>query len=468
MPNARPDIILIITEQHRGDCLGVEHHPVLSTPTMDNIARNGVHFTRGYSACPSCIAARRCILSGQSPQTTGVVGYSSAKAWEPAATLPQVLRDHGYQTAWIGRSMHQRPERRRFGFEEMETHADYEEWLRDHGPSDNDGWFSAGVMHNDWTARPWPYEDYLHATNWTVSRALRLLKRRDPSCPLFMVVSFIAAHPPLQPPACYFERYIRTGVPAPVIGDWVSPPDEKQQQRLDIVSPLNVNLQGEELLSARAGYYGLINHLDDQLRRLLHPVGGISPAGDTNAVVMLTSDHGEMLGDHFGWRKSHAYEPSARVPFLLRTPPALGAPRNIKSDSVVTHADIMPTLLDCAGVPIPDHVEGKSLLPLIKGNAQAVRDYLHIEHAPFQQALTDGKEKFIWNVADGHEQFFDLTRDPCELHDAAHDDDSLERVNLWRNRLIQELKDRPEGFSDGRRLLPGRRYQPVIPDHVTV
>ena len=457
----RPNIILVITEQHRGDCLGVEGHPVLLTPTMDNMAKNGVRFTRAYSACPSCIAARRSILSGQDPQTHGMVGYHGKVEWNPPATLPQVLRENGYETYWVGRSMHQWPERKRFGFDAMEPHQDYLEWLKEVGPRDNDGWFSAGVMHNDWTARPWPYAEYLHESNWTVSRALRFLQRRDPSCPYFLVMSFIAAHPPLQPPACYFERYLRTGVPEPAIGDWATPP-QPNPIALDNVSPIEVDLQGEALLSTRAGYYGLINHLDDQLRRVFHPVGGINVGNNNGTVVLLTSDHGEMLGDHYMWRKARAYEPSARVPFIVCSPRQFEIQKNVTNNAVVTLADIMPTLLEFSGAGVPDSVDGKSLMPLLRGDSDRVRDSLHIEHAPFQHALTDGREKFIWNVADGREQFFDLVADPKELHDAIADADKQERVATWRGQLIDRLKDRAEGFTDGSKLIAGRPYKTLI------
>ncbi|MFN2351502.1 MAG: sulfatase-like hydrolase/transferase, partial [Kiritimatiellia bacterium] len=292
----KPNIILIITEQQRGDCLSSDGHPVLLTPNMDEIVANGARFSRCYSDCPICMPARRTILSGQFPATHGLLSNKEGLEWQPAATMAQVLRDQGYQTRWIGRSMHQYPQQARFGYDEVENggsdpDSEYGSWLKANAPNDCGGWHGAGVMHNDWTARPWPLPEYLHNTNWTVERGLRFLRRRDPTCPFFLTLSFLAAHPPLQPPAPYFERYLRTGVPDPYIGDWAVPPDEPYG-----VSSKKVNLRGEALLSARAGYYGLINHLDDQLRRILNPVVGQRQGQDT--IVCLTSDHGEMLGDH--------------------------------------------------------------------------------------------------------------------------------------------------------------------------
>ncbi|MBI3987165.1 MAG: sulfatase-like hydrolase/transferase, partial [Lentisphaerae bacterium] len=287
----RPNILLLMTDQQRADCLSIEKHPVLLTPTMDGIAEQGVRFTRAYSTCPSCIAARRSLMAGQFPATHGMVGYHDNVPWDAPPTLPQVLRDAGYQTALVGRSMHQFPVQRRFGFETMTGHQEYWEWLDREAPRGSGGWFGGGVRHNDWTARPWHMDERLHFTNWTVDLAEEFLRKRDPSCPFFLVVSFVAPHPPLQPPAFYFERYLRTGVPDPVIGDWEEPP--KPGEEGDNVAPMRVRLTGEALRSCRAGYYGLINHVDDQIRRLLCPVKGIRKMTDNNTVILLTSDHGE-------------------------------------------------------------------------------------------------------------------------------------------------------------------------------
>ena len=346
---------------------------------------------------------------------------------------------------------------------------DYNEWLALTGPAGNSGWFGGSVMHNGWTARSWHLDEYLHITNWTVDRALRFLKRRDPSCPYFLTVNFIAPHPPLQPPAFYMERYLRTGVPEPVIGDWAEPPIFGQGQfyhdgRLieDHVSSEKVLLTGEALASARAAYYSLINHVDDQLRRLLNPIIGIDALSERSTIVVFTSDHGEMLGDHYLWRKGLAYEPAARVPFLISAPERYGLKKTGVVDAPATHLDIMPTLLEMARVRIPDTVEGLSLLPLLRGEKIKWRDYVHIQHAPSTQAVTDGRQKYFWYNEDGREQFFDLTEDPNECHNLIGDHLYRERIELWRKRLIQELTGRPEGFTDGRRLIPGRPFKPVL------
>ena len=458
----RPNILLIMTDQQRGDALSCAGHPVLWTPNMDTIAEAGVRFSHCYSTCPTCIAARRSLLSGQFPRTHGMVGYRDGIAWDAPATLPGTLRHHGYHTFLVGRNMHQHPPRRRLGYDEMVLYPqDYGQWLDRQAPEAG-GVFGGGVMHNDWTARPWHLAEHLHPTNWTVERALEFLRRRDPTTPFFLTVSFIAPHPPLQPPAFYLERYLRQEMPQPVIGDWATP-EGYDLGGNDGVAPSRIDLRGEALRSAQAGYYGLINHMDDQLRRLLNPITGVDVQTARNTIVLLCSDHGEMLGDHYMWRKSVPYEPSARVPFLLRAPERYGIGPGTVVDAPVCLEDIMPTLLDLAGIPVPPAVEGRSLVPHLRGESPPTRRQLHLEHAPLHHTLTDARQKYIWWVPDGREQLFDLAADPHELHDLAADAHHRPMLEQWRADLIEALADRPEGYVQQGRLTPGVAYPPVLP-----
>lgn len=467
MSHSQPNILVFMNEQHRGDSLSCEGHPVLLTPTMDHIAGQGVRFSRAYSTCPVCIPARRSFLSGQFPSTHGIVGCRF-KDW-CGSSVADELSKAGYQTAWIGRDMHQEPADEPCGFETtilsgMRNPGNpYDQFLERNQPEGGGGYYGSGVMHNDWTARPFHLPDHLHHTNWVINQALAWLEQRDTKRPFFLVVSFSAAHPPLIPPACYFERYLRTGVPNPFIGDWATPPKDGGIGRGP--APHKVDLKGEALLSARAGYYGLINHLDDQLNRLLNDINGIQRMTSNNTAVIMTADHGEMLGDHYFWRKSQPYEGAARIPLHINAPKRFGITPRTVIDAPVGLEDIMPTVLDMAGADIPDSVDGKSLLPLLRGDVGARnewRPYIHIEHAPRFHALTDGKQKYAWFTGDGSEQLFDLISDPGECHDLAGSPDYAECLGLWRKRMTEALAGRPEGFTDGKTLISGRPYPAVM------
>jgi arylsulfatase A-like enzyme len=185
-----------------------------------------------------------------------------------------------------------------------------------------------------------------------------------------------------------------------------------------------------------------------------------------NSWVCFTSDHGELLGDHHLYGKRLPYEGSARVPLILKGPKGCDVPRGEVRDPVIEQRDIMPTLLECAGLKIPKTVEGRSFLDVARGKAKEIRPYLHGEHHVWAannkykaysiQWLTDGRQKYIWLSGDGHEQLFDLVNDPNELHNLAAKPKMRPALETWRRRLVGELDGREEGFVKNKQLVTGR------------
>ena len=467
-PDRRPNIILIMSDQQRGDCLGVDGHPCLLTPNMDSLAGAGTRFRRAYSTCPTCIPVRRAFMTGQHPGTNGLTTY---KEGVPIArpTLPQQLKEAGYHTYLVGRSMHQWPRSARYGYDHMDVASGYErdayhEQLR-RETDQADGFGSHGLNFNGWTARSWHLEETQHPTHYAVNQALKFLEQRDETCPFFLTVSFYAPHPPLCPPAFYLDRYLRQELPEPVIGDWAERP-EGQELGLPVDSP-QVELKGEALRSCLAGYFGLINHIDDQIYRLMRPRGGIQ-YDQRNTIFVYTSDHGEMLGDHHLFRKTEPYEGSARIPFIISGGADTGLGRGQVVEAPVCLEDLFPTLCELAGAAVPEGLDGRSLVPYLRGEQPEWREYLHGEHAPVARRnsghhyLVDERTKYIWRPLDGGEQLFDLEQDPGERKDLSTEDP--ERLALWRGRMVEELKDRWEGFSDGEKLIAGRPYPGISPE----
>ncbi len=455
----QPNLLLITTDQMRGDCLGVAGHPAVMTPNLDNWFNEGAFFPRAYSECPSCIPARRTLITGQSPYRQGLPGYRDQVPFFPETTMMHELAAAGYHNFCSGK-MHFTPQRKHHGFHQMVLHEgrqrfgdyvdDYEEWLKartEVGERDH------GVDSNSWIARPYHLSEHLHQTNWVVDQAIELLKRRDPDRPFFLWVSFLRPHAPLDPPQVYWDMYADEDLPKPAVGDWCSDHD--------VPTPLDPNAwQGRlpERLQHRAqvGYYACITHIDQQIGRLFEELRKMRLLNDTFSV--MTADHGEMLGDHHLWRKTFAYEGSARVPFLVRVPRNWGTQRRALREEVVGLQDVMPTMLDAAGVEIPKSVEGRSVLPLLRGDS-AWRPWLHGEHATCyaedeaMQFLTDGNVKYIWFPKTGREQLFDLTRDPQELHDLAPIPAEKERLDIWRSHLAEQLAGRKDALSDGGELV---------------
>jgi len=467
----RPDILLIMPDQMRGDCLSLDGHPALLTPNADHVGGAGCFFRRAYSTCASCIPARRSLLTGQFPSRNGLVGFTGGCPIR-APTLPRVLLDGGYDTALVGRHMHQFPDDEPYGFATCiagSTYAGHDEYsaMLQRAVPDLGGITGIGISFNGWQAKPWPLPEHLHPTSWAVRRAREYMAQRDTARPLFLVTSFFAPHPPLIPPAHYMERYLRTPLPAPAIGDWAVPPPGSGIG-LGVDSP-RVVLRGEAFRSARAGYFGLINHIDDQIYWLIEDFKQRSTAMKRRWLIVFTSDHGEMLGDHYLFRKCEPYEGSSRIPLLIQGSPGLSLRAGTRCDRPVCLEDIMPTVLELAGIAAPPDMDGKSLVPVLRGQADGVRAVLHAEHAPCYSPgqayhfLTDGRSKYIWRPIDGSEQLFDLRNDPQECHDLGSAANRATELAGWRRRLCRQLAGRPEGFTDGMRLIPGRPYPAALP-----
>ena len=451
----RPNIVLIITDHFRGDCLSRLGHPVVETPHLDSISQQGAVFTQAYTPCPSCVPARRSLMTGQTPYSAGMVGYQDGKPWKYAHTMAGELTRAGYQTINIGKT-HFTPRRLHLGFEQLITSEDYEAWLGEQPGIDVEK-FAHGVDGNSWMARPNHLPEHLMEETWFVSRARDFLDKRDPTRPFFLCLSFNGPPPPWCPPQVYYDQFITKTIPGPVVGDWAKRHHEEAEY------PLDVNTWRGQITDhlnhrARAAYYAYLAYLDAQVGRMMRL---LMRGGLRNTFLLFTSDHGEMLGDHHLWRKTYAYEASARVPFVVRPPGGMDVKRNVEIPQVVGWEDIMPTFLEVAGAEIPDSVEGKSVLPLLRGETASWRNFYHIEHSPCyhpenaNQALTDGSWKYIWNPITGEEQLFYLLDDPEECRDLAGDSGSARTLELWRERMIGELDGRVEGLSDGGKLILG-------------
>lgn len=467
---ARPDILLLMADQFRGDCLSTLHHPVVRTPTLDELAHQGTLFRRAYSTCPSCIPARHSLLTGLFPASSGVVGYAGRPI--PMPTLPRLLADAGYRTVLVGRFMHQLPETEAYGYQTQilsstyKVEDQYDRFLRDHSSETNGLRGLAETLHltfNGWGAKPWPLAEELHPTSWTATKAEELSQTASTGNPLFLTASFIAPHPPLIPPARFLDYYSQQNLPTPARGSWV---DWKSLSTSGDQQGHRVLLEGETLHTTQAGYFGMIEHLDHQLHSIIAAFQDRSRKAGHPWLILFTADHGEMLGDHGFFRKCEPYEGSANIPLLVAASPELAFRAGQRCQAPVCLEDIMPTLLELAGVKC-HNIDGKSLVPILRGTPRFLRSQLHLEHAVCYSkeqafhALTDGRYKFIWRPWDGSEQLFDLDTDPREEHDLSRDVSTQPIRIRWRNLMTKELAARPEGFSDGVHLIPGRPYPPL-------
>lgn len=452
-----PNLLLITTDQQRGDCLSCAGHPVLETPNLDALAERGCRFTRAYTSVPSCTPARAGILTGMSPWNHGRLTMAGSSPMEYPQTLPGGLAAAGYHTQGVGK-MHFFPQRRLYGFHHLVLDesgrsydgfvSDYRAWFEEHKEGAY-GYRDHAVDWNSWMARPSHLPEHLHPTYWTASEGIRFLRNRDPTKPFFLWLSFARPHSPYEPPQVYWDMYDRAEIPEPAVGDWAA---EFDHPVADVNAPF-ARRPRAQTRRARAGYYGSITFIDHQLGRFFQEAERLEPALLRNTLVLFTSDHGDMLGDHHHWRKTYAYEGSAHIPWIVCPPAEWGLPAGQTVDRVVELRDILPTFWDAAGLSIPDTVDGSSVLPLLRDTGAPWREFIQGEHTTCyrreygMQYVTDGREKYIWFHHTGRQQFFDLTRDPQELHDLSGDPAAAERIALWRGRLarINEERGDPRG-----------------------
>ncbi|SIR74491.1 choline-sulfatase [Haladaptatus litoreus] len=476
MPD-KPNILFILTDQHRGDALGADPncpvdedgYPLVHTPNLNRFVERGTYFSSAYTPAPSSIPARRCLWTGQTPATNGCTNWTTAE-WSFPHTLPSELSNAGYQTRLTGKT-HSLPPRNHFGFDQIVLHAglngledDYSEWLSKQGNGKFDE-ISHGVGRNSWDPRPSHLPEHLHPTNWTTNRALEFFDKRDPTRPFFHTVSYVRPHQPFDPPQTYWDMYVDCEMPDPDIGEWA---EEMYRQHISdnpATDAWCADLSPTTIHRARAGYYASITHIDHQINRLLQK---LRMNGELeNTVVVFTSDHGEMLGDHLLWRKTYAYEGSARVPLLIRFPENMETDGNGYVTDPVGLEDIMPTILELADASVPETVEGRSLLSLIEGNADW-REYYHGEHGPVyhdenaMQYLVSDQYKYVWNSVTGGELLFDLSTDPGELSDESDNPAYEDPLLAARQHLVNRLANHPFEYSDGKHLIPQAIDRPSV------
>jgi choline-sulfatase len=465
-----PNIILILTDQWRGDCIGALGNKKIQTPFLDEMTLNSVVFEKAYSPSPVCVPARACLVTGKKPSSTGFFGNDFSIKWDYQNTLMQVLRDNGYQTINVGKN-HFEPQRNALGFEinklyetqnandEYKLPSDYHLWLeKETGGKVID----TAKMHenNNRVVFPWDAESRLHPTEWTLRESLEQIERRDPTRPFYLQMSFHRPHPPLDPPRFYYDLYKDVEFEDVPVGEWAPQFDDDSYA----TNPFEGKIETEALIRAKKAYYGSISHIDSQIGKLLIWLRRRGILEDT--IIIFTSDHGEMMGDHNMFRKGAAFEGSARVPFIIRAPKDKGYNINSRNKVPVNLCDVMPTVLDIAGIEIPSEVEGESLKPVLMGEKLEHRKYVHGEN--YRIGLNRGwnfivneRYKYVWDSYSGLELFFDLDNDKKELNNLINNEEYSSLINQFKTYLIEELSKRPsDGFVENNELVKGKLLPP--------
>ncbi len=444
----RPNVLLIVADHWFSSLLGVAGHPAVQTPVLDQLARNGLRFTNAYSEHPVCLPARRSLMTGTPARIHGDRSFQPTLEMPDLPTLAQCFRDAGYQAQAVGK-IHVYPQRNRIGFDDVllddegrsifGVTDDYEIYLGEAGYVGRQ--FDHGLSNNGYAWRPWHLPEETHPTNWATRMTARAIKRRDPTRPSLWYCGYRHPHPPLVPLQSYLDLYRDIEIDPPLTSDWSAEraglPYNAQatQSRGDVVNE-------QQAIAARRAFYALCSHIDHQIGSLMGTLRDEGILDDT--IVLFTSDHGDMLGDHGMWAKQVFYQPACGIPMILMGTAGderVGFQR--EDDRLVCLQDVMPTLLDLCGIGIPQSVVGQSML------SENRRSYLYGEFGEgphSSRMLRNGRYKLIWYPCGNHFQLFDLQDDPRELRDLAGDPELAPTLAAFKRLLADELYGADEAW----------------------
>lgn len=486
---SRPNILIFCTDEQRADHLSCAGHPHLRTPNIDRIAADGTRFGSCYSSSPVCMPARGTMLTGLTRRATGmrVQGIPVPKH---LPTLPGLLAKVGYRTHAVGKLHHQNwggrtvepgedisvnPERRiywdwpghwkgqhytkfpgdYYGYQTLDVanghvnyiYGDYVTWLESNHPG-----AYAGYRYNAANPAPLTIDPELHYNRWIADRTIDFIQRHraghaNDDQPFYVWCSFPDPHEPFAAVRKWAEVYKDVPIDLPGHTLSLSPGNRSttmQQAGLG-TKPYDPDWTRECIRQT----YGMISHVDEQIGRVLDAIetGGIAD----NTVVVFISDHGDQLGEHGLFYKSiYPYDAHARVPFLVRAP---GGARGRVVDDVVSMLDLVPTVLDLAGVTYdrPDRpgsaLPGEILTPVLHGERAPSRKSALIEldadnvgSLPLVQyrSFVTNEWKLVHYLPTDETLLFDRANDPHELTNLAARDAYADLLRELREALESE------------------------------
>lgn len=401
----QPNILWLMTDEQRADSMGYTGTPWARTPHLDRIASTGVRFAAAYTPSPVCVSARACLLTGRPGSSIGVLNNHHALALDDPRFLTWQFAAAGYQVASFGKQ-HYNGQRRAFDLEAGRVLGDRVGYYAYQVPVDA---IDAGVVRYEGGKSPWlfagrypgPIEDTPEMEN--VRLALDWIKRRDPSRPYLLRVSFNAPHTPVVTPAPFDTLIDLDAIDLPV--DYPSTMTFASATQRDFLCAYagTQRLSEAQVRRARQCYYGHVAFVDHAFGQLLQ---GLEAMGELeNTVVAYASDHGAHLGDHGFFQKQSFWDVAARVPFFV-TGPGI-EPREVNTP--VNIGSLLPTLLECAGLPLAESAGFRSLATALNGDGPLAPEPVFSEIDLGLWNYRSGERRIM--VCDGHWKFA-LYRDP--------------------------------------------------------
>ncbi len=431
-----PNFLVIISDDQRADTIAALGNVHINTPNLDRLTREGMTFSRASCAFPLCVPSRAEILTGATAFRNGVP-YGGGRLAQGNVFWADVLHKAAYHTWYCGKWMNDGSPKTR-GYEETS------------GLFSSGGAGDAGKLprygrkgrlitgYQGWTFKTDDGKPELdkgiglvgETSRYIADGAIALLERRSEQ-PFFLHVNFTAPHDPLIIPLGYEGKYDSAKMPLPVNFRPSHPFDHG-----------NAGSRDEELLPLPriekdvreeiAAYYAVIDDMDAQIGRILNTLEITGQYGNT--VIIFSSDHGLALGSHGLMGKQNMFEHTINVPFIIAGP---GIPRGQRTAAQMYLRDMYPTTCELAGVPIPESVQGRSLVPILKGTSDRIYAATYGYFHDRQRMIRTDRWKLIYYPHLNKHQLFDLEADPSELMDLSSHADHQPQLH----RLSAQLQD---------------------------
>ena len=452
MTDARPNIIMIVTDQQRYDSIQALGFPYMTTPHLDRLVREGAVLTNCHITAASCVPCRASLFSGYYPHTTGVL--RNGQPWH--RTWVESLRDAGYRCVNVGK-MHTIPYDADAGFHERYVVENKDRYME--GRWYFDEWDKALAAHGlkkqqrvlyreraDYQERlgafEWELPEHLHSDMFVGNMAKWWVETYPVTQPLFLQVGFPGPHPPYDPTRRFAEPYLARGdLPIPKVSpeelDALPPPlKEKRIHDVEVDHDSvvwSLDPSPEQLHRLWAYYCANVTMIDEKIGELLESLrmqGYLD-----NAVVLFFSDHGDCMGDHGLIQKWSMYEAVTRTPVIAWAPGRFAAGRRI--DGLCQLFDLAPTILELGGCSIPKSFEARTLLPALEGRDWQPRDHVFCEQAgdvnltgtEFITMVRSATKKLVHFKGADYGQLFDLEADPGEV------------INRWDDPAMRDSRD---------------------------
>jgi arylsulfatase A-like enzyme len=433
----RPNVLFIASDDLNDWVGALNGHPQVLTPNIDRLVKRGTLFTNAHTQAPLCNPSRISIMTGMRPSTTGIYGlaprHRQVERTQDVVTLPQYFAAHGYRSMSAGKVFHG-------GITPKEREVEFQEWGPDggHKPFPKEKIVKAPLdMVNhpliDWGVFP-EHDDSLmddyKVANWAVEK-LEELGESDGEKPFFMAVGFNKPHVPLYATQEWFDLYPEKKVILPHApeGDRNDVPDFAWNLHWYLPEPrLSWVIENHQWRAKVRAYLATISFMDSLVGRVLDALEAQGLANNT--IVVFWSDHGYHMGEKGITGKNTLWERSTHVPLIFAGP---GVTAGAKSSQPVELLDMYPTLVELAGLPEKDEIEGLSLMPQLK-DADAVRDRPAITtHNPGNHTIRTERWRYI-RYADGSEELYD------------HRHDKEEWANLAANPEYADIKTELAGW----------------------